>query len=196
MDLPSTLGARRLCYLAGRAFWVRPCTLAGWADILAWLDDMTPGRDERRSPPQLADPDSQELLRSAAGRVLLAWIALRDSGVGYDEAARLWSEADADEQARLLDVLMGRRRTLEPAGAESATDLGGLWLGKEMSQFAWDVGIEAMGRLTLDQFEWLLSGGECDRHADPGREAAAECQRIWEQQQAERKRREAEGAQG
>ena len=182
MDLPSVVGARRLCYVAGRAYWVRPCPLEGWAEIAAWLDDMTPGRAEREYPPRFGDDASQELLRTEAGLALLAWIALRDSGVDYDQSLKLWSRADEDERVRLVSVLFARRRTIRPS--EDGSDIGETWCGEGMAELATSLGMDGLRRLTLDQVEFLLSAGKVDRHADPDTRAVAEVQRMWEAQQA------------
>lgn len=155
---------------------------SGWADVVAWLDDMRPGRADRTSPPRLADDASQELLRTDAGRALLAWIAVRDEGVTYADAAALWHQANDEERHRLLSVLMDRRRTLATDDDDrTGTDIGQIWCGKGMATLAQAIGIEAIGRLTLDQLEWLLSDGECDQHADPARQPAADMQERWEE---------------
>lgn len=190
MDLPSTLAARRICYVGGRPFWVRPISIGGIAEIVAWLDDVLPGA--REMPPRLGDPASQAQLDTPPGQALLAWIALRDEGVGYEEAAGLWRETDDDGRNRLLSVLFARRRTMGRGGA--GDDIGELWCDKEMASAMVEVGASTFRSLTLDQVEFLMSGGECDRHADPGRKALDEAQRIWERQQAERKAAEAPAA--
>lgn len=181
MDIASTFGARRICYLAGRPFWVRPIDWSGWADVAAWLDDMLPGRDGRAGPPRVADDASQALLRSPEGRSLLAWVAVRGDGVPYAEAASLWAGATEEERGRLLSVLMGRRRTLEAPGDREGSDIGELWCGPGLARLAREIGMEALARLTIDQAEWLLSEGECDRHADPARARVRDVQREWEE---------------
>lgn len=182
MDLPSTLGARRLCYMAGRPFWVRPCPLEGWAEIAAWLDDMLPGRADRELPPRFGDDASQELLRSDAGLALLAWIALRDSGVDYEGALKLWARADEPERSRLISVLFARRRSLQPSS--DGQDIGETWCGEGIAELATTLGMDGLRGLSLDQVEFLLSGGKVDRHADPDTKAVMEVQRMWESQQA------------
>lgn len=182
MDIASTFAARRICYLADRPFWVRPMDWRGWSEVIAWLDDMVPGRSERECPPRLGSEASQELLRSDSGRALLAWIALRDEGIRYEEATVLWVQADEEERHRLLSVLMGRRRSL--VRGSGGTDLGEVWCGKGMAQLGQMIGMEALSRLTLDQAEWLLSEGECDQHADPAVKARIDLQRQWQEANA------------
>ena len=180
MYLPETLGARRICYLAGRPYWVRPIDMGGIADVLAWLEDMVPG--EREGPPAIGDPESRAALDSVPGEVLMAWIGLRDQGVGYEEAAGLWLRADEEERARFLRSLFHRRPTLQlSAGGE---DSGRMWCGEGIAQAMADMGVDAFRSLTLDQLEFLNSGGKCDGHADPSHKALMEVQRIWEEQQA------------
>ena len=53
-----------------------------------------------------------------------------------------------------------------------------------MAELATSLGMDGLRRLTLDQVEFLISGGKVDRHADPDTRAVAEVQRMWEAQQA------------
>ena len=165
MMLPETLNAPRIVYLAGRVFFVRALSLDGTATVLAWLDDILPGRADRTGPPELGSPEAQALLNSSHGQVLLTWLALRDQGFTYEQCLEL--DTTELERVRLLSVLFGTRRTAEPVPSETAGDIANTWTGEGMASLARDIGIEAVGRLSRDQFEWLMSGGEADREHSP-----------------------------
>lgn len=192
MHLPPVLAAPRLCFLAGRAFWVRPLSLAGWAVVLAWLDDVQPeGRDDRDGPPPLNSGESQAWLRAEDGRALLCWLGLRDDDVAYETAREMWKAAEPHEHSRFLSVLMARRRTAAPGREDEGSDLADTFCGEGIAELATTLGLDALGRLTLDQVEWLQSGGKCDEHADPDVKRRAEMQREW---LAAREREQAEAA--
>ncbi len=176
MDLPSTLGVPRIVYIGGRVFWVRPITLEAMAIILAWLDDVLPGRAEREALPLFNDDASQEAIESPAGRILMLWLALRDHGVSYDEAVTM--EIEDVERVRLLDVLYNRRRSLQPS--PTRTDISETWCDKGFASMTNELGFAQVRSLTLDQFEWINSGGECDAHADPQVKRAMELNRKWQ----------------
>jgi hypothetical protein len=133
------------------------------AIILAWLDDVLPGRAEREMPPAFGDEASQTAINSIPGQVLITWLALRDQGISYEQAAEF--QAELPERIRLLDVLFHRRRTYKPSG--EASDVAATWCGKDFASMVTELGIERVRALSLDQFEWLCSSGECDMHADP-----------------------------
>lgn len=166
MFLSTIFNPPRLCELGGRPFWARALSVADWATIVAWLDDVLPGKPEREFPPEVADPASQRALESRPGRTLLVWLALRHDDVTYEAARELWTAASPEEQYRLLDVLMHRRRTARADGA-GGTDLGHSWFGEGMAELAVEIGVETMGRLSFDQLEWIASGGKADSHASP-----------------------------
>jgi hypothetical protein len=165
MDLPSTLNAARICYLAGKVYFVRALSLDGLSTVLAWLDDVLPGRSDRTGPPELGSDLAQAALNSAHGQVLLTWLALRDHGVSYDQAAEL--DTTELERVRLLSVLFATRRTADPEPSAIAGDVSSTWCGESMAALARDMGLEAVGRLSRDQFEWLMSAGEADRQHSP-----------------------------
>lgn len=151
------------------------------ATLLSWLDDVLPGRSERVMPPEFSSPEAQEALRSWPGRFLLSWLAVRDMGISYDDVSLLAfpdqnnpedvERADL-EHVRLLDVLFGSRRTATRAEGEKR-DISTTWCSEGMASLAREIGVEAMGKLSLDQFEWLMSGGEVDIDARPAHAAEA-----------------------
>ncbi len=165
MDLPSTFGAPRIAYVGPRVYWVRPLSVEGVSIILAWLDDVLPGKDEREALPLFRDPASQEALASGTGQTLLLWLALRDQGVSFHDAL----EMDITELERLCitRILFARRRSLQPDPLGINNDISETWCGKGLASLASQIGIDKLASLSLDQLDWLSSGGECDVHADP-----------------------------
>ena len=180
MDLPSTLGVPRICWLSGRVFWVRPMTMGGIATLLQWLDDILPGRAERELPPALGDEASQAAMDGPTGQAILRWLALRDQGVSFAEALALEANTEEDrvkEQARLLEVLFHRRRTWKKSGLGG--DISETWCGSGMATLAQEIGFAELRSLTLDQFEWLASGGECDADRSPEAKGFAQAMAIY-----------------
>ncbi len=166
MDLPSLLRAPRICWLAGRTYWVRPLTLDDWGTLLGWLDDVVPGREDRKTPPRFASDEAQAAIYSEPGRALLAWLALRDSGIPFDEAGALIEEATELEQSRLITVLFGRRRSLRLVPDEG-DDLADTWWGPLASKILEvfpGLTFEAVGRMSLDQLDCLGSQGVPDEN--------------------------------
>ncbi len=159
MDLCSALASPRLCQLDGETYWVRPLRLADYALILAWLDDVLPGKTERTTPPLLGSDESQDALSSANGWELLVWLGLRADGATWNEAAALAREATDVERIRFHDALFTRRRTKQPRpGGE---DLAEAWCGPMMTAMCERFGmtLEDIAALTLDQVECLNSDG-------------------------------------
>jgi hypothetical protein len=183
MDLPSTLNPGRICYLAGTVHFVRALSLDGMACILAWLDDIIPNRSDRTFPPELGSEAAQAALNSAHGQVLLTWLALRDSGLSYADCAAL--DTTELERVRLLQVLFGGRRTADPA-PPGGTDVSQTWTGEAFASLAREIGIDAVGRLSRDQFEFLLSGGTADEQASPSANAYARACEMYDQAVAAR----------
>ncbi len=165
MTLPDCLNAARICYLAGRVYFVRALSLDGTATVLAWLDDVLPGRADRTGPPELGSEAAQAALNSAHGMVLLTWLALRDHGFSYDQCVQL--DTTELERVQLLTVLFATRRTADPEPSATAGDVAATWCGEGMAELAREIGIEQLGQLSRDQFEWLMSGGEADRRHSP-----------------------------
>ncbi len=168
MDLPSTLGAPRHCYIGDNVYWVRPMTVLGMAVVMNWLDDVLPGRADRKMPPKIGDGASQAALCSFPGQVMLTFLALKDHGFSYAQAAAIvphspdddGDEKKAIEHFRLMEVFMGRRRTMKQG--EGGEDWSESWLDESYARLAGEYGLEALGNLTLDQYEWLCSGGKAD----------------------------------
>ncbi len=173
MDLPSTLGAPRHCYIGDNVYWVRPMTVLGMAVVMNWLDDVLPGRADRKMPPRIGDAASQAALCSFPGQVMLTWLALKDHGFSYAQAAELVPNYKRAEEAgievkeklviehfRLMEVFMGRRRTMKKG--EGGEDWSESWLDESYARLAGEYGLEALGNLTLDQYEWLCSSGKAD----------------------------------
>ncbi len=180
MDLPTTLGAPRHCYIGGNVYWVRPMTVRDMATVMQWLDDVLPGRAERKMPPKIGDEASQAALQSFPGLCMLASLALAPHGFSYAQAAELVPRSpddDTNEQKikewiRLHDVFLSRRRTATKS--EGGEDWSESWLGKGHAAFASEYGLEELGNLTLDQYEWLCSGGEADQYAQYDLQAAVD----------------------
>ncbi len=99
---------------------------------------------------------------------MLTWLALKDNGFSYAQAAELAphppddneNEKKAIEHLRLLDVFMSRRRTM--GKSEGGEDWSETWLDEGMARLATEYGINEIAALTLDQFDWLCSGGNAD----------------------------------
>ncbi len=182
MYLPETFAARRVCFLAGNVYWVRPLSVEGWATVIQWLDDFLPDEEQRETPPLLGDEASQAKLDTPAGRALLVWLALEESGVTFLQAAALSDEVKPEEYARLYMVIFGHRRTSRPSGAGG--DISETWCGKGWAQMAVDLGMDAFGKLSLDQLEWLGSNGECDQHASPNARGYAQAMKMYEEAKA------------
>ena len=172
MDLPSTLGAPRHCFIGGNVYWIRPMSMEGLAIVMNWLDDVLPGRSERKMPPKLGDDASQAALSSFPGQAMLAWLALRDSGFSYAQAAEIVPHPDdgegeasqrkAIEHFRLMEVLMTRRRTRDKEPPPGAEDISETWCAEGMASLASEYGLTEIGKLTLDQYEWLGTAGKLD----------------------------------
>lgn len=161
MDLVTALNSPRLVRLAGETYWVRSFWLGDYATILAWLDDVIPGRPDRKMPPLLSSAEAGDALDSLHGRGLLTYLALRDQGVGFDRALELAGLAEEVEWARFLQVVHSRRRTRKPVLAGSGEDLAESWWGPLLCSLAeaCHLTLEDAARLTLDQLEMYASKG-------------------------------------
>ena len=178
MHLPEVFNAPRICYLGGRIYWCRALSIEGTATVLAWLDDVIPGRSERTSPPELGSEASQAALGSQGGKWLLTWLALREHGLSYEQAAEL--PIAEIEYARLLTVLFAIRRTAQRDPMSEGRDIAETWCAAGVAELASQIGIEAVGRLSRDQFEWMMSGGTVDPHADPDAGAYQRAVAEWQ----------------
>ncbi len=182
MDLCSALAPPRLCQLDGETYWVRPLKLGDYALILAWLDDVLPGKTERTMPPLLGSDESQAALSSTKGWELLVWLGLRADGTTWNEAVAIAREATDVERVRFIDVIYARRRTwkLGPGGE----DLGLVWAGPifagtyESEGMCQRLGmtLDDIAALTLDQIDCLQAMGCPDE--DPRRVSHEELARL------------------
>ncbi len=186
MFLPETLNAPRQCWLGGQVYWVRSLSLEGFGILVAWLDDVLPGREERKTPPRYGDDASQAALRDPAGEHLLVWLALRSQSVTWEQAGALADQMTVAEKARLGTVLLGRRRTWEPSPG-GGTDLGELWTDKGWASLAIELGgLDKLGSLSLDQLEFLMARGDVDVDPAYNTENLARMQAEWRANQLPR----------
>lgn len=168
MDIVSTANAPRIVSLGKQVYWVRSLDFEGFAIVLGWLDDVLPGRAERKMPPNWHDDASQNAMQSLPGKNLLIWLALRHQGVNFEHAGTILdimtglpdSEGDF-EYLRLLDVLLSHRRTVKPVpfDDDEANDIGQTWCSKGMAQIVSAIGMKEALALSMDQFEWLMKEG-------------------------------------
>lgn len=175
MYLPDVFNAPRLCQLGGRTFFCRALSVEGMAVVLAWLDDRIPGRADRAKPPDVSCPEAQALLAKWEGRLLVSWLATREHGLGYDQVVELALPDPADEkdveraeieQLRIADVVFASRRTKAKASGAGG-DIAETWCGEGVAQLATEIGLAEVGKLSLDQVDWLMHGGKVDEHAAP-----------------------------
>lgn len=179
MDIVATFAPERYCEVAGRPFWVRPMAVKDFAVLIAWLDDILPGRVQRTLPPLLGSPEAQAAVESTHGWVLLVWLALRGQGVDYAGAADLAMEAKEAEKIRLKDVLFARRRYMDRSGP-AGEDLAAAWWGPGMIALSERMAslADSIGRLTLDQLDCYATEGA--RGEQPGRLTTEQVQAMWE----------------
>ncbi len=198
MDLVSALAPPRLCQLDGETYWVKPLSLGDYALILAWLDDVLPGKPERTTPPLLGSEESQAALSSAKGWELLVWLALRADGTTWNEACAIARETTEVERIVFREAIYARRRTWLPGvGGE---DLGAVWAGPIFAGGPEHVGmcerlsmsLEEIGRLTLDQIDCLNGMGVPGE--DPRRVSHEELARFDALARANREAKEREPA--
>ncbi len=168
MDMPTVYGAPRHCYIAGEVYWVTPMTRRDKATVLQWLDDVLPGRPDRKMPPKMGEEASQKALQSFPGWCMIASLALAPHGFSYSQAAAIVPHSpddDDNEQKwteffRIQDVFLSRRRTMKPI--TEGVDWSETWLEEDEARLAAEYGLKEIGDLTLDQYDWLCSGGKVD----------------------------------
>ena len=177
VDIVSTANAPRIAYVGQRVFWIRALSFEDFAIVLGWLDDVLPGRSDRKMPPNLGSPEAQAAIQSSVGKMVLAWLPLRHQGISFDEAAELAGAMTDLEQVRWLDVLFAHRRTKidEPGGK----DIAETWCSKGMAQLVTAIGFSEAMRLSMDQFEWLMREGDVDENPEFSSEALAARQEYW-----------------
>ena len=183
MDLPSALAVPRRCWLAGQEFWVKPLSLEAWATLLAWLDDVLPGKPERAQPPEISGEEADKALASIHGRTVQIWLALRDQDVTPEVARGIVRSLDESGDQGLVEwvvfrqILFGRRRSLKPSS--DGDDPANVWFGpmlcKLMEAYP-ALTFDLIGKLTLDQLDCLCAKG-CEDE-DPVHTRLAELDRM------------------
>jgi hypothetical protein len=189
--------------LSGEVFWLRSITQEDFAVLVAWIDDVLPGKESRELPPKLSDEASQQALDSPMGWSVQAWAALRHVGVTYDRACSLILGASDDEKRRFATVLYRKRPSYKPSG--QGADIGEAWWGPQVASLTErGLSVTQIGAMTLDQVDMLFSDGgqneqpgrladddpiliEMDRQAKENlaRKEEEECARLLAQAQAE-----------
>lgn len=165
MDFPSTMGAPRICYShEGSRFWmVKPLSLEGHAILLQWLDDVVPGREERKMPPSPSSPEATEALKSKTGKALMIWLALRDHGVNEEGAFAISENLTEAERYLFVRALQTRRRTALPGEpSRESKGIEATWCEKGVAELVRAIGLDAVKSLSIDQYEWLMQGGELE----------------------------------
>lgn len=191
MDLASALAPPRLRQLAGSPVWVRPLDLGGFALLLAWLDDVLPGKPDRVVPPDLNSPEASAALESAPGRAVLAYAVLRREGMPYKTLAALAREADPVEWAAFLSAAFAGRRTAKDDDTPGH-DIARAWFGPNLANLCErfpGYTLDAAARLTLDQY--ALLAGEGLPEEDPRHLTAEQVESM--RQEGLRRQREAAG---
>lgn len=159
--------------LAGRAFWLRPLAIEDYALLIAWLDDVIPGRADRVLAPKFTSEESMAALDSPIGRAVTCYAVLRHHGVTWDESVTISASASEQEWIRLYDVLFTRRRYARP-GDGPGKDIAQSWCGPVVMSLAqqYHQTMLPLGKLTFDQIDCMATEGAEDEspHDDaPGR---------------------------
>ncbi len=160
-------------------FWIRAASFEDFAVVLAWLDDVLPGRADRKMPPALSSKEAQDALQGSVGKMLLTWLPLRHQGVSFGEAADLSAAMTDIQRVRWYDILFAHRRTKtdEPG---SGKDIAETWCSKGMAQLVTAIGFRGALDLSMDQFEWLMREGDTeDENPEFSPEKLAERQAYW-----------------
>lgn len=187
MDIISTFNPPRLVVLNGRDFWLRGLTIEDFALIVAWLDDILPGYEERILPPRFLSDDAQAKMETPLGWCILAWAGMRhQTGMSWDHVSSLILNTfkpdyppGPSERSRLISVLFRRRKTLDLSLADS-NDLGEAWWGPMVESLCTNLGftIHEVAAMTLDQIDCLgRKGIEEER---PGILSVDQVQAMWE----------------
>lgn len=178
MDIISTFNPPRFLLIGDQDFWVRGLTIGDFALIIAWLDDVLPGYDERSLPPKFLSDEAQAMLDTSLGRCVIAYAGLRHSEVTWKRCQELVIESTSAEWSRLLTILFRRRRNLQSSG--ESEDLGEGWWGPVVASYCTEIGYrpEDLAGLTLDQLDCLSKKGLEDEK--PGVLTIEEVQAMWE----------------
>lgn len=163
MDMVSTANAPRIVFIAKRVYWIRALTFEDFTILLGWLDDILPGRNDRKMPPPVSSPEAQAAIQSPEGKMLLVWLGLRHQGYTFEKASELSDGLSELEYVRWLNVLYSHRRTMTPSeDSDDTSDIAATWCSKGMAKMALKIGVPGMLGLSLDQFEWLQREGDMD----------------------------------
>ncbi len=178
MDPVAAFAPPRIRRLAGSDVWVRPLTLGDYALLLAWLDDVLPGKADRKLAPKLWSDEAQKALDSSPGRCVLAHAVLRHQGHDFNETRRMASDASPLEWAAFLDAVFARRRTMKDSPSDGK-DMAETWIGPSLHNLCEKFGgytLESAARLTLDQYALLANEGAAEE--DPSYVAEQEVGEI------------------
>jgi len=168
-----------MCQVGGKLYFIRAMTVEGLAIQLAWLDDVLPGRDERKMPPSPRSEEAQAAMASPTGRAVMVWIALREHGLTFEEVNRM--PFNDLEYLSVLRVLYDTRRTREDKPIDDGDDISRTWCGEGLAHLVRDMGMAEVCKLSLDQFEWLMSGGDVDSSNSPANQGFAEAVRLFDE---------------
>jgi hypothetical protein len=179
MDLISCFNPPRFLVVDGQDLWVRGFTIGDFALIIAWLDDVLPGHEERNLPPRFLSDEAQTALDTPLGRCVLAYAGLRHAGVTWERCQSLVLGSTPGEWSRLLGIFFRRRRNLQQTG--EAEDLGEGWWGPMVERFCAELGYqpEDIAGMTLDQVDCL--GRQGLENEKPGILTIEEVQKMWEE---------------
>lgn len=182
MDIVSAFNPPRMIMLAGRVFWIRALSQEDFAILVAWLDDVLPGKADRTMPPKLNDEASQKALDSAMGWSVQAWAALRHCGIGYDQATELILKASDTEKVRFSTVFFRQRPTYKPSGA--GENLSEAWWGPMVARLSESrhFTVPQIAAMTLDQVDMLRGDGLEEERPNQG--TVEDWQAQWEKDHA------------
>lgn len=178
MDIISTFNPPRFITIAKQDFWIRGLTLGDFALVIAWLDDILPGHADRTLPPRFLGKEAQAALETPFGRCVLAWAAMRHSGLTWNQCQSLALNAQPEQWSRLLTILFRRRKNIRQS--LEAEDLGEGWWGPMVAGFCTELSYrpQDLESLSLDQLDCLVKRGLEDEK--PGILTVEEVQAMWE----------------
>ena len=164
-------------HLGGERFFLRAYTLDDLAMLVAWLDDVLPGRDARNVPPDFGADESIEALDSQEGRSIQVYAALRHHGVTPHHAADLAAFVSDVEWLRFQQVVFSRRRTIISTGG--GEDLSVAWWGPIVESLTErGLSVESIAGLSLDQLDAVAIDGCQDER--PGTITQADVQAMYD----------------
>lgn len=179
MDLPSISNAPRALAIGGVTYRARTLTLGQFGELLAWLEDRITGGTQ---VVPFSDDTARLALATTDGLAVVLHLSLLSCqpNLTRDEAASLAATLDAESERRLMAIAFRRRPGYAPPEDGSGKDLaesdwGAIWeglTGHRADRY------EAVGNLTLDQFDNFAAKGELE---GPDALKPAEVQAMWEQ---------------